>query len=65
VKGVPDVKWPVSPAHIGAFGPYAGRHDQGEGMSEEAVLTPSADERPKPQEVAEDVPGEVDSQEPE
>lgn len=61
MKDVPAVKWPASPAHVGAFGPLAGRHDQSAGMAPEAVRTPSADEPPQEVE-SDDVPGEADDQ---
>jgi hypothetical protein len=63
VKDAPNVRWPVSPAHVGAFGPFAGRHDQGDGMPATAQPTPSAD---APEEVAgDDVSGQADDQGPE
>ncbi len=67
MKNVPGVKWPTAPAHVGAFGPWAGRNDHGEGMPEKATLTPSADEPPvQEEEVATDVVlGEADDQGPE
>jgi hypothetical protein len=54
----------VNPAHIGAFGPFAGRNDHGEGMPPEAVLTPSADQ-PRQEVPGDDVPGEADDARPE
>lgn len=67
MKNVPDVKWPTAPAHVGAFGPYAGRNDQGEGMPARAALTPAADDPPaQEEEVTGDVvSGEADVQGPE
>lgn len=54
MKNVPAVKWPASPAHVGAFGPLAGRNDHGDGMPPVATRTPSADELPEPEEVISD-----------
>jgi hypothetical protein len=59
VKPVGSAPWPVNPAHVGAFGPFAGRNDHGGGMPPQAVLTPSADQ--PPEEVpGDDVPSEAD-----